>query len=146
MQFKTYLKSNQTIVSLDSPTIASDYPTEFFDHTALEGRDFFRRVFVGRGSLASPAGAKCAIDCSAQDLIPTLMYPLTLARHASHAYSAALLYAFLLSEQGQQLIAKEGRVVAHPKVDPIYPRMKELQGLLGTFSAVQSDFRLKSRI
>jgi ABC-type Fe3+ transport system substrate-binding protein len=43
-----------------------------------------------------------------------------------------LFYGFLLSESGQQLIAKEGRVVAHPKVEPIYPRMKELQALLGT--------------
>src|SRR5262249_40051467 len=61
-----------------------------------------------------------------------LMYPLTLARNAPHPYSSALFYDFLLSEQGQKLIAKEGRVVAHPTVDPLYPRMKELQGLLGT--------------
>ena len=72
------------------------------------------------------------VDWVAEDLIPALMYPLTLARNAPHPYSAALFYDFLLSEQGQQLIAKEGRIVAHPKVDPIYPRMKELQGLLGT--------------
>lgn len=72
------------------------------------------------------------VDWVAEDLIPALMYPLTVARNAPHPYSAALFYDFLLSEQGQQLIAKEGRVVAHPKVDPIYPRMKELQGLLGT--------------
>jgi iron(III) transport system substrate-binding protein len=72
------------------------------------------------------------IDWVAQDLIPTLIYPLTLARNAPHPYSAALFYDFLISEQGQQLIAKEGRVVAHPKVDPIYPRMKELQSYLGT--------------
>ena len=72
------------------------------------------------------------VDWVAEDLIPALMYPLTVARNAPHPYSAALFYDFLLSEQGQQLIAKEGRVVAHPKVDPIYPRMKEIQGLLGT--------------
>ena len=72
------------------------------------------------------------IDWVAQDLIPALMYPLTMARNAPHPYSAALFYDFLLSEQGQQLIAREGRVVAHPKVEPIYPRMKELQSLLGT--------------
>jgi ABC-type Fe3+ transport system substrate-binding protein len=64
--------------------------------------------------------------------ILALMYPLTLARHAPHPYSAALFYDFLISEEGQRLIAKEGRVVAHPKVEPIYPRMKELQGFLGT--------------
>jgi iron(III) transport system substrate-binding protein len=72
------------------------------------------------------------IDWVAEDLIPALMYPLTLARNAPHPYSAALFYDFLLSEEGQKLIAKEGRVVAHPKVEPIYPRMKELQNLLGT--------------
>ena len=72
------------------------------------------------------------VDWIAEDLIPALMYPLTLARNAPHPYSAALFYDFLLSEPGQQLIAKEGRVVAHPKVEPIYPRMKELQNLLGT--------------
>ena len=71
-------------------------------------------------------------DWVAEDLIPALMYPLTLARNAPHPYSAALFYDFLLSEPGQKLIAKEGRVVAHPKVEPIYPRMKELQNFLGT--------------
>jgi len=72
------------------------------------------------------------IDWVAEDLIPTLVYPLTMARNAPHPYSAALFYDFLISEEGQRLIAREGRVVAHPKVEPIYPRMKELQGLLGT--------------
>ena len=75
------------------------------------------------------------IDWVAEDLIPVLMYPLTLARNAPHPYSAALFYDFLISEEGQRLIAKEGRVVAHPKVDPIYPRMKELQSLIGTSRA-----------
>jgi iron(III) transport system substrate-binding protein len=72
------------------------------------------------------------VDWVAEDLIPALIYPLTLARNAPHPYSAALFYDFLLSEPGQQLIAKEGRVVAHPKGEPIYPRMKELQNFLGT--------------
>ena len=72
------------------------------------------------------------VDWVAEDLVPALIYPLTLARNAPHPYSAALFYDFLLSEPGQQLIAKEGRVVAHPKVEPIYPRMKELQNFLGT--------------
>jgi iron(III) transport system substrate-binding protein len=72
------------------------------------------------------------VDWLAEDLIPALIYPLTMARNAPHPYAAALFYDFLLSEPGQQLIAKEGRVVAHPKVEPIYPRMKELQNLLGT--------------
>jgi iron(III) transport system substrate-binding protein len=72
------------------------------------------------------------VDWVAEDLIPTLIYPLTMARNAPHPYSAALFYDFLISEEGQRLIAKEGRVVAHPKVEPIYPRMKELQSFLGT--------------
>jgi|SoiMetStandDraft_2_1073263.scaffolds.fasta_scaffold27971_2 ABC-type Fe3+ transport system substrate-binding protein len=72
------------------------------------------------------------VDWIAEDLIPALIYPLTLARNAPHPYSAALFYDFLISEEGQRLIAKEGRVVAHPKVEPIYPRMKELQTFLGT--------------
>ena len=72
------------------------------------------------------------IDWMGQDLIPALIYPLTMARNAPHPYSAALFYDFLLSEAGQQMLAKEGRVVAHPKVEAIYPRMKELQNMLGT--------------
>lgn len=72
------------------------------------------------------------VDWVAEDLIPTLIYPLTMARNAPHPYSAALFYDFMISEEGQRLIAKEGRVVAHPKVEPIYPRMKELQSLIGT--------------
>lgn len=72
------------------------------------------------------------IDWVAQDLIPALIYPLTMARHAPHPHAAALFYDFMISEEGQRLIAQEGRVVTHPKVEPIYPRMKELQNLLGT--------------
>ena len=72
------------------------------------------------------------VDWIAEDLIPILLYPLTLARNAPHPHAAALFYDFMLSEEGQRLIAKEGRVVGHPKVEPIYPRMKELQNLLGT--------------
>jgi iron(III) transport system substrate-binding protein len=71
------------------------------------------------------------VDWIAEDLIPALIYPLTMARNAPHPHCAALFYDFLISEEGQRLIAKEGRVVAHPKVEPSYPRMKELQGLLG---------------
>lgn len=72
------------------------------------------------------------VDWVAEDLIPALIYPMTMARNAPHPYAAALFYDFMISEEGQRLIAKEGRVVAHPKVEPIYPRMKELQSLIGT--------------
>jgi ABC-type Fe3+ transport system substrate-binding protein len=73
------------------------------------------------------------VDWVAEDLIPTLIYPLTAARNAPHPHSAALFYDFLLSERGQQLFAAEGRVVAHPKIDPIYPRLKELRSYLGSY-------------
>ncbi|HZD39396.1 MAG TPA: ABC transporter substrate-binding protein, partial [Terriglobales bacterium] len=70
------------------------------------------------------------IDWMAEDVIPTLVYPLALARHAPHPYTAALFYDFLISERGQRMIAEDGRVVAHPNVQPIYPRMKGLQASL----------------
>jgi len=86
------------------------------------------------------------VDWIAEDLIPTLLYPLTMARSAPHPYAAALFYDFMLSEEGQRLIAKEGRVVGHPKVEPIYPRMKELQNLLGTpriqLNTLEQNYRL----
>ncbi len=72
------------------------------------------------------------IDWVAPDLIPALLYPLTLVRYAPHPHAAALFHDFLLSDAGQKLIAEEGRVVSNPKIEPIYPRMKELQQLLGT--------------
>jgi iron(III) transport system substrate-binding protein len=86
------------------------------------------------------------VDWIAEDLIPTLLYPLSMARSAPHPFAAALFYDFMLSEQGQRLIAKEGRVVGHPKVEPIYPRMKELQNLLGTprvqLNTLEQNYRL----
>ncbi len=72
------------------------------------------------------------IDWVAPDLIPTLIYPLTMVRNTPHPHAAALFYDFLLSDAGQQMIAKEGRLVANPNIEPIYPRMKELRALLGT--------------
>jgi iron(III) transport system substrate-binding protein len=106
------------------------------------GRDTVTQMMMaGEGNLAvttyaynneSLRAANAPVDWIAEDLIPALIYPLTLARNAPHPYAAALFYDYMISEEGQRLIAKEGRVVAHPKVEPIYPRMKELQGLLGT--------------
>lgn len=106
------------------------------------GRDTVTQMMMaGEGNLAvttyaynneSLRAANAPVDWIAEDLIPALIYPLTLARNAPHPYAAALFYDYMISEEGQRLIAKEGRVVAHPKVEPIYPRMKELQSLLGT--------------
>ena len=106
------------------------------------GRDTTTQMMMaGEGNLAVTTyaynneglrAANAPIDWVAEDLIPALIYPLTLARNAPHPHAAALFYDYLISEEGQRLIAREGRVVAHPKVEPIYPRMKELQNLLGT--------------
>jgi iron(III) transport system substrate-binding protein len=106
------------------------------------GRDTVTQMMMaGEGNLAvttyaynneSLRATNAPVDWIAEDLIPALIYPLTLARNAPHPYAAALFYDYMISEEGQRLIAKEGRVVAHPKVEPIYPRMKELQSLLGT--------------
>jgi len=106
------------------------------------GRDTTTQMMMaGEGNLAVTTyaynneglrAANAPVDWVAEDLIPALIYPLTLARNAPHPHAAALFYDYLISEEGQRLIAGEGRVVAHPKVEPIYPRMKELQNLLGT--------------
>ncbi|MGZ8488259.1 MAG: ABC transporter substrate-binding protein [Candidatus Binatia bacterium] len=106
------------------------------------GRDTTTQMMMaGEGNLAVTTyaynneglrAANAPVDWVAEDLIPALIYPLTLARNAPHPHAAALFYDYLISEEGQRLIAREGRVVAHPKVEPIYPRTKELQNLLGT--------------
>ena len=75
---------------------------------------------------------KAPVDWIAPDMIPGLLYPLTMMRAAPHPYSAALFYDFLLSSAGQKLIAAEGRIVADPKIEPIFPKMRELKQLLGS--------------
>jgi|GEM_PF-432050 len=75
---------------------------------------------------------KAPVDWVAPDMIPGLLYPLTMVRYAPHPYSAALFYDFLLSDAGQKMIASEGRIAADPKIEPIFPKMKELKQLLGT--------------
>jgi iron(III) transport system substrate-binding protein len=75
---------------------------------------------------------KAPVDWIAPDMIPGLLYPLTMVRQAPHPYSAALFYDFLLSDAGQKLIAAEGRIVADPRIEPIFPKMKELKQLLGS--------------
>jgi iron(III) transport system substrate-binding protein len=75
---------------------------------------------------------RAPIDWTLPDMTPVLLYPLTLARYAPHPHSAALFYDFMLSDQGQQVIAQEGRVLGNPKIEPIYPRMRDLKKILGT--------------
>lgn len=36
------------------------------------------------------------------------------------------------SYAGQQMLANEGRVVSNPKIETVYPRVKELRALMGT--------------
>ena len=109
------------------------------------GRDSIAQLLVaGEGLLAvtiyaygsEALRAKGApIDWVAPDLVPVLIYPLTMARKAPHPHAAALFYDFLLSDDGQRMLAAEGRIVADPKIEPFYPRMKELPLLLGTSRA-----------
>lgn len=106
------------------------------------GRDNIAQLLVaGEGSLAVTVYAYASealrakgapVDWVAPDLVPVLIYPLTMARYAAHPYSAALFYDFLISDEGQRMLAKEGRIVADPKIEPFYPRMKELPLLLTT--------------
>lgn len=72
------------------------------------------------------------VDWTLPEMTPVLLYPMTLSRNAPHPHAAALFYDFMLSDQGQQVIAQEGRVLANPKIEPIYPRMRELKKILGT--------------
>jgi iron(III) transport system substrate-binding protein len=121
-----------------------NYLTRLSQHQLLirVGRDTVTQMMMaGEAPLAvttyaynneSLRGQNAPVDWIAEDLIPALTYPLTVARNAPHPHAAALFYDFMISEEGQRLIAREGRVVAHPKVEPIYPRMKELQSFLGT--------------
>jgi len=85
------------------------------------------------------------IDWLAQDLMPTLVYPLTLAKNAPHPYTAALFYDFLISASGQRLMAQEGRVVPHRIVEPIYPRMKALKATLASKRAQINSLVLTQR-
>ncbi len=121
-----------------------DYLTKLSDQQLLvrRGRDSLAQLLIaGEAPLAVTIYAYSAeslgaigapIDWVAPDLIPTLLYPLTMARYAPHPYSAALFYDFLLSDNGQRMIANEGRLVANPKIEPVYSRMRELRGFLGT--------------
>ncbi|MGH7767432.1 MAG: ABC transporter substrate-binding protein [Candidatus Binatia bacterium] len=72
------------------------------------------------------------IDWVAPDVITTLVYPLTMSRSSPHPHAAALFYDFLLSDAGQQMLAKEGRFVSNPKFEPIYPKIRELRAMMGT--------------
>lgn len=121
-----------------------DYLKKLSDQKLLirRGRDTTAQLLMaGEAALAVTVYAYNAeslkaigapIGWVAPDLVPTLIYPLTMVRYAPHPHAAALFYDFLLSDAGQQMLAKEGRLVANLKVEPIYPRMKELRALLGT--------------
>jgi iron(III) transport system substrate-binding protein len=133
-----------TLLAVWGKNRAVDYLQKFGDQKPLirRGRDTIAQLLMaGEGSLAvtiyaynteSLRATGAPIDWVAPDLIPTLIYPLTMARSAPHPHAAALFYDFLLSDAGQQMIANEGRLVADPNIEPIYPRMRELRALLGT--------------
>jgi iron(III) transport system substrate-binding protein len=64
------------------------------------------------------------VDWTLLDPTPAIMQPLSIARHAPHPYSAALLYDFLLSQEGQEVYARMGRAPANPNVEASAPQMK----------------------
>jgi iron(III) transport system substrate-binding protein len=64
------------------------------------------------------------IDWALLDPTPGLLQPTSIARHAPHPYSAALLYDYLMSREGQKVYAKMRRIPANPNVDAKVARMK----------------------
>ena len=62
------------------------------------------------------------IDWALLDPTPGLLQPVSLARNAPHPYSAALLYDFLLSKDGQKVYAQMNRTPANPDVETSNPR------------------------
>ena len=72
------------------------------------------------------AAKGASINWLAQDLTVGLVYPISLANHAPHPYSAALFHDYLLSQRGQAIRVKQGRLVARPGVQAKYARVAEL--------------------
>ncbi len=116
------LAANQLLVRRGRDTIAN----------LLAAGEAPLAVTVYSYNMETMRAQKAPVDWIAPDMIPGLLYPLTMVRSAPHPYAAALFYDFLLSDAGQKMIASEGRLVASPKIEPVFPRMKELQKLIGT--------------
>jgi iron(III) transport system substrate-binding protein len=57
------------------------------------------------------------IDWALIDPTPGLMQPVSISSNAPHPNSAALLYDFLLSDDGQKAYAQMGRTPANPKIE-----------------------------
>jgi iron(III) transport system substrate-binding protein len=57
------------------------------------------------------------IDWALIDPTPGLLQPISISSNAPHPYSAALLYDFLLSDDGQKAYAAMGRTPANPKIE-----------------------------
>ena len=72
------------------------------------------------------AAKGASINWLAQDLTVGLVYPISLANHAPHPYSAALFHDYLLSQRGQAIRVKQGRLVARPGVQAKYARVAAL--------------------
>lgn len=67
-------------------------------------------------------GAK--VDWALLDPTPGLLQPNSIARNAPRPHSAALLYDFILSREGQKVYADMGRVPANPNVEAKFAREK----------------------
>jgi iron(III) transport system substrate-binding protein len=87
------------------------------------------------------------VDWALLDPSPGLLQPNTIARNAPHPYSAALLYDYLLSKDGQKVYAKMRRVPSNPTVKGKVPRMlaavKDSRLILNTAEAAGSGMHKK---
>lgn len=64
-----------------------------------------------------------SIEWGLLNFTPGLLQPVSISRNAPHPYSAALLHDFLLSEAGQKVYARMGRLPANPKVKTRNPKL-----------------------
>jgi iron(III) transport system substrate-binding protein len=65
-----------------------------------------------------------SIEWGLLNFTPGLLQPVSISRNAPHPYSAALLHDFLLSEAGQKVYARMGRLPANPKVEAKNPKLR----------------------
>lgn len=59
-------------------------------------------------------GKGAPVDWALLDQNPGLLQPTSISRKAPHPYSAALLYDYLMSKEGQEVYANMGRTPANP--------------------------------
>ncbi len=74
-----------------------------------------------------------------EPVVPEI-HPLGVSSHAPHPHAARLLVDFLLSREGQEMIASFYKIPSRIDVDPIIPRMKKGFNILPFDLSVVNDF------